>query len=236
MQEALQIITFKWDAGLHDKKKLRFSCDHVNKLYNSLKRNLTIPFTFTLITDEPEADIPLLDKRIDVMQIWDWGHNLPKCYRRLFAFSKDAPLENKVAWIDIDVVITGNCDDIFSQLNRHTFVSYANPDLPNKYNGSLVMWYRDMYYHVFESFDFKKAFLETKERNLIGSDQAWLDISVPNGLTIGKYQGIYSYRRDIKLNNLDVLPDNCKMVIFHGKYDPAQEDIYNINWVKENWK
>ena len=236
MQEALQIITFKWNAGIHDKKKLLFGCDHVNKLYSALKRNLTIPFIFTLITDEPEADIPLLDKNIDVMKLWEWGNNFPKCYRRLFAFSKDATLANKIAWIDLDVVITGNCDDVFNMLNHNSFIAYANPDLPNKYNGSLVMWHRDKYHHVFENFDFKKAVLETKSRNLIGSDQAWLDISIPNGLAIGKYQGIYSYRGDIRINNLDVPPENCKMVIFHGQFDPAQEDINNINWVKENWR
>ena len=86
----------------------KYTPDYVDRLYNSLKRNSTIPFEFVCYSDNPnvKADtiIPL-PKNSDIKLHW---HKLA-FFSPLFAYQNP---EDEIIIIDIDQVILNNVDDM----------------------------------------------------------------------------------------------------------------------------
>ena len=52
--------------------------------------------------------------------------------------------------------------------------------------------------------------------------------------TWGRSDGVYSFRKHVK--PLGHLPDDARMVMFHGNVDPWGYQAQVIPWVRENWK
>lgn len=113
----LTVVCWKWG-------KL-FGAEYVNKLKNSVKRNLHIPHEFVCITDDHHG----LDPDVCTMELPQEWATSPRCIRRLRmydrAFAKR--LGDRLLAIDLDVIITGDITPLVDRTEPTVFwrVGYA---------------------------------------------------------------------------------------------------------------
>jgi hypothetical protein len=71
----------------------------------------------------------------------------------------------------------------------------------------------------------------------MGSDQAWISHSLGAGeQTWSKSDGLYSFRYDLD-EGKSTLPDDARIVFFHGKFDPWDGDIQEtVPWVSYHYR
>lgn len=202
-----------------------YTADHVNTLGRMLERHLTIPYEFVCITDDPTG----IEYR--TIPLWDKCRHLGGCYNRLYAFSEDMTLlGDRFALIDLDVVITGNCDHIFSIDADFAMHEYTYPDRPNQhYNGSLIVMDRGARHQVWDEFDpdsTPQAIAADETR--IGSDQKWISTVLGKGeQRIGTEHGVYE-----ALRIRDALPTDAAMVFFSGPRDPSKA---RHGWIRQHY-
>lgn len=229
----ISIVTFKWeekgDKILPSQKKgLTYTDKHVLVLKNMLERNLTVPFRFVCITDSPIEGV-------ECMPLWDKFKNLGGCYNRLYMFSEDMKklLGERLLFIDLDVVITGNIDHIVNRKEDFVINEYRTPHLnKQKYNGALVLMDAGCRSFIYDHFDPENSPAlikrETTKRNCIGTDQAWISLILHKSTVFTEEDGVYEVKK-IK----EALPKNACMVFFAGPRDPS---LSNYEWVKNLWR
>jgi hypothetical protein len=257
----LTIATFKWGD--------KYTQDHVVRLFNMLSRNLTIPWRFVLITDKPEEDnkalaalwygpAPLWRGGISspghtrVIPLWNEMRDAKLCGVRLRAFGADMAeiIDERFAWIDLDVVILGNVDHIFSR--PEPFIALSTPQGPLMFNGSLVMMDAGARREVYDTWDpFKYSLLPEfyRRRHMLAggqSDEGWMTYVLMdrpsherprfNGGWGERRDGIYFFRHDLQGGLLKPPPD-ARMVIMNGRrFDPSFPEQQKLGWVREHWR
>lgn len=224
----LTIACFKWNrpkTGYQLPAVCDYTADHVNTLGRMLERHLTIPYEFVAITDDPTG----IECR--TIPLWDDYRHLGGCYTRLKVFDKDFDLlGDRFALIDLDVVITGNCDHIFGIDADFAIHAYDYPDRPNqRYNGALIVMDRGARPQVWDEFSEATPALMSDDRTRIGSDQKWISTVLGPGETrLGPADGVFE-----ALPIRGYLPSKAAMVFFSGKRDPSQRQY---PWVKEHYR
>lgn len=233
--EPISVVTWKWDNGIHPKKGIKFTADHINRFFKMLKRNTTVPFRPFCITDNWDG----IDEDINVIPLWDDYRDMGGCYVRLFAFSEEVKtvLGDKFIWFDIDSVIVGNMDAILT--DKADFKAWGDTHPRTPYNGSMIMMKTGARKQVWEDFHPLRSPSLGKRMGHVGTDQAWI------GACLGKYEpkwntddGVYSYRVHLKRSpNPAILPENAKIVFFHGSSDPSKAEMQKLcPWIKEHWQ
>lgn len=231
----IRVVTWKWSTGEnHPRKGLQFSAEHVNRFYRMLDRNTTVPYEAVCITDNPIG----LDPHIRVIPLWNDLRDMGGCYVRLKAFHKSMKeiIGGKFIWFDIDCVITGNIDHILTDPADFKMWGDTHPRTP--YNGSMCMIEPGTVDKVWLDFDPKVSPRMGKRLGYVGTDQAWIStVMGPNFAKWGQKDGVYSFRCHFdKLNRID-LPQNARIVMFHGRFDPSQPEIQKrYSWVAQHWK
>jgi hypothetical protein len=236
-----------------------YVADHVNRLANMIRRNVTLPHEIVCVTDMPAG----IDSSVRIVPMWPDLCEYGRCYRRLKAFdpAMREVLGPRIVSIDLDTVITGNADHLFDR--PEPFVIWGDRTQVDAaagtpYCGSLFML--DIGYRpdVFTAFDPQVALNLRKTRGWVGSDQAWLGHMIPDAPVWKKADGIYSFRLDIqmrvpgrirnaiickpelapkpKFRNGD-LPENASIVFFHGVEDPSQTHLHvQHKWIATHWR
>jgi hypothetical protein len=256
----LQICTFKWGT--------KYGAEHVARLGRMLSRNLTLPWEYVVISDDPADEAVLfpggscLASRY--IPLWDDLRTAKLCGVRLRAFGRDMGerIGPRFAWIDLDVVITGNVDHLF--LRPEPFVSAQPPRPPMPINGSLVMMDAGFAPEVFEHWTaarYKLAGEELTRRYGVPagteSDEGWMWYALgatygdsriyPIGTPVSRYparrrgilsreDGVYYFRRDLDSGRLP-LPSNARLVIMNGRaFDPALPKWQaRAPWILRHW-
>lgn len=237
----IRVCTFKWDDPNGRFNHLfRYGAEHVNRWARAVRRNLTLPHELVVITDDPAG----ITEDVRVVPLWDDWRHLGGCYVRLRAFAPDMTdtIGPRFVWMDLDCVITGSLDPLFSR--AEPFVIWSNGYSGNPYCGSMAMMDAGARKEVWEDFDPETSRQEAK--HYVGTDQAWIahrlgpdeatwtqkdgvlsryDVGILNGMTRGTY----------KLRPRP-LPKGTRVVFFHGYCDPSQDDIQeHLPWVKKFW-
>ncbi|MCK0168855.1 glycosyl transferase [Jannaschia sp. S6380] len=93
----------------------KYGPEYVNRLYGMIARNITPPFSVTVLTDDPRGLRPELRSAT----IPDVGVDMPKGvpgkWPKSALWGKElAGLSGPVLFMDLDVVVTGSLDDFFS--------------------------------------------------------------------------------------------------------------------------
>jgi hypothetical protein len=234
----IDICTFKWTQHGYRSK---YGPQQVNTLRNMVKRNYNKPHRFVCITDDPTG----IDPDIRIVPLWDDYRNLPNpsfkngpsCFRRLKMFSREAAefIGPRFACIDLDVVVTGDLSPIFDR--QEDFVIWGDTFPGYWYNGSLWVMTAGSRAKVWETFDPHKSPKIANAAGRKGSDQGWISHCLGKGEKVFNVNdGIYSYNNHIKKMS-GKLPENARIVIFHGVHDPWHDDIQRKHqWVKENYR
>jgi hypothetical protein len=136
--------------------------------------------------------------------------------------------------MDLDTVIVADVTTLFDR--PEDFVIWGESDFPKTtwYNGSLWLLTAGSRRQVWETFNTGSPLL-TRRANARGSDQGWISYVLgPKEATFGRQDGVYSYRKDI-LKMDGVLPENARIICFHGKVDPWAPEGQVWPWVQEHW-
>lgn len=235
----ITISCWLWNDG----GSREFLPKHVNRLYEMVKRNITIPFRFVCITDEkgdfadgvevmpePAACKPLAALRSPE------GARFPSCYRRLWMFSEEAKcLGEKVLQIDIDVIIV---DDITPIVDRDVdfmgWRPYRDWGAKTRFGGGLYLMKPGTRTQVYNDFHGLPSIAKARAAGYRGSDQAWLSYKLgPHDPYFERTSGIYSIRDMVNFNPSDRyrLPEDARIVQLNGPQKPWSPELKHVPWI-----
>ena len=232
----------------------KYGPDYVNKLFNMVRRNASSDVNFVCFTDNKND----IDSRIQTFDLpypglTGWGN-------KLALFSGNLPISGTVLFLDLDVVIINNIDDLFKyspnkfiilqsfaeRINRRGFLSYGRRFL-NKikgtsiFNSSIFRFETKNNYMIWEKYLKSKAEIE----NNFPTDQEWISECVRHNAGIWPYVWCMSYKWEIA-GDFDKnqppfykprtknIPPHCKIIVFHGKPDP--EDVMEDSIIRDNYR
>jgi hypothetical protein len=237
----LNILCVKWGT--------KFSADYVNRLYNMVQRNLTLPHDFYCLTEDSTG----LQDGIKVIPFTQ--SDLEYCWNKLILFD-DLPITGTALYFDLDVVITGNIDELITHRQSEPFMGILDWNRPKQpqFNASVMRYNVNEFKYIINRFRkqvesgklVKKrewdAYLKSNDKVVyfqgakrFGGDQEWTsDILISEtGRQVADMsysdKWILSYRTHCKRG----LPAGSKVVIMHG--DPKPHQIKD-QWVKDHWK
>ena len=240
MTAPLTVACFKWTPP-HGYRST-FTAVHVRTLRSMVARHYVDPYRFVCITDDRKGlenveTIPMWSDYADVPSPHGGGN--PSCYRRLKIFDPaiEAILGRRFVVIDLDTVITGDLRPLWNR--PEDFVIWGETDPRSFYNGSMMLMSAGARAHVWSTFDpYNK---DPRQRSpylahragRFGSDQGWIShVLGPGQAMWGKKDGVYSYRVHIAKQYGNTLPENCRVVFWHGKVDPWTYEAQQIPWVR----
>jgi GT2 family glycosyltransferase len=242
----LTVLCFKWNYTEGFKlpsidKIGGYTAEHVNKLFYAVKRNLTIPHRFVCITNEPEGI------ECETIPLWNWGSKFGGCYKRLKLFDPNIKsiVGDRFAMVDLDTVITGNLDDLFTKDEDFVIHTYYRGEYEQVYNGGLWLMTtgsRPQVYNRWKGQESVDLLAKLKEqKKYIGTDQAWINYVLGNNeARFSTEHGVYEYRKlqkklPMKMKpRISQLPDDAVMVLFSGTRDPILLEG-KCDWINEHW-
>jgi len=219
----INIVCFKWGS--------KFSAEYVNKLYNAVRRNVTLPHNFVCFTDDPKGveceTKPFLT-------------DLPSWWYIIGLFNKEHGFNDKVLYMDLDTVITDNIDHILS-----LDVDFAITEdfyRPKGLQTTFIMWKPEKYYFLYDKLCTHLPKNPTPHANMGGTNGFVQNFVPRKEVTI--LQDIFpeefiSYKVHIrdahqrKKNNLPGNLNTAKVICYHGK--PMPHDMRNLEWMKQHW-
>lgn len=232
----VSIVCWLWADSQHR----IFLPEHVNVLYKMLARHMSIPFKLICISDKTEDFIP----EIEVLQTpkeaaalsklrSPEGDRFPSCYRRLWAFSKEAKvLGERCLFTDIDIVVMRDLAPLFKRTEEFVgWRPYRDWGNRLRFGGGTYLLTPGTRTHVWENFEGAASISVARGAGYRGSDQAWLSYCLANEeVYFPMNAGVYSVR-DLKY--MHIAPQDALLVHFNGNAKPWQSQH---QWVKENWR
>jgi hypothetical protein len=222
----LTICTWLWGD--------KYGQEDVDRLARGVWRNLKQVYCMLVVTDRclpvselytsiqiPQQDRYLLQER--------------GCFVRLRMFDpewQDDNLLDRIVCMDLDSVITGPLDPLFTRPENFVILQGANAANPCPFNGSLMMLRAGAHPEVWSDFSLDAAgkvpFYEFPD------DQGWLHHKIPNaaGWQVGERSGVYAFQKPGWPKG-EALPKDARMVVFPGWRAP--EKFKQLGWIKENW-
>lgn len=223
----------------------KYPSDYVNILYNMVKRHCTLDFEFVCLTDDSRG----IDPNVTILPLPD---HLVGWWCKPYMFSNDLKLNGTVLYMDLDVVIANNIDQLFTfNDNWSTIRDFTRAMRPQwkKYNSSVIKFNAGQMHHFWE--DFSKN--QKEHQRKFHGDQDWLyDCAERLGQPATLYPDnwIMSWKWEIRqskdlnfklpkgqrtLRTVEhvVPPKDCCITVFHGDPNPAN---CSDPWVVKNWQ
>lgn len=229
----------------------KYGPEYVNRLYNMLKRNTTLPFKFICFTDNADGLLP----EVSVRPLPDMP--LPpdkeRGWRKLSLFRDDVGLEGRVLFLDLDVVIVGNIDGFFTIDGDFIFIRHWKPSVKQGVGqtavyrfeaGKLKFLYDDFIENmqkIKSSFRHEQAYV-SDAMSKRGMVNFWPDEWLPSFKYICMYPFPLNFFFEPKL------PEKAKIIVFHGNPTPDQalsgkvkgikkfiRFVKTPEWLRRNW-
>jgi len=233
------MLNEKWVLCL--KHGTKYSYDYVNKLYNMTKRNLTIPFRFACITEDPLG----LHPNIHHIPLPDY--NLSGWWFKPWVFSDEMPIHGEILFIDLDVVIINNIDDIFQyEPTKFSIIrDFTRASIPTwtKFNSSVFKFKSANYHHLWDILknDFNQI-------HSFHGDQDFLNKYLTDNFEYFPDNWIRSYKWEVRNRNelikienkitfqqksAPIIHPDTKILVFHGDPKPSDviDDIIINHWI-----
>lgn len=215
--EDLTIVTFLWN--LRDWAEGR-GIEYLNRLYRAVERNLTLPHRFVCFSEKKTKAI---NSGIEVLalNVPQWRRNL----RKLIMYKPNNGLTGRVLALDLDIVITGNIDDIAGYNGRFCVCAY-------QMGGSLVGFKAGTMTKQLWRPMKELEHTEHIQQKTTGSERRYYKMKLEEKPDFWQelYPGqICSFKQDCHQE----LPKDAKIVYFHGK--PKPHNRLGKGWIKDNW-
>jgi hypothetical protein len=203
----------------------RYAPEYVSRLRNAVRRNLSVPYRFVCMTDRP-GDIDCETMPVPM--------NLPGWWGKIALFSQEV-FPGRRLFLDLDSVITGSLDDFAKYTGELAVIRPFPGDRDKGINSGLMNIGPGAHAYVWERFRMNpEAAIRFCYANAVPAwnygDQRWLELMISRvdywqELNPGQ---VCSY----KFHCRDGLPENARVVSFHGRPDPHE---VAEAWVRENW-
>lgn len=234
------VCCFRWTpvAGYRS----TFGPEAVNVLRAMVARHFPHPHRFICFTDDTRG----LDPRVEALPIWQdfadlpspHGGKNPSCYRRLRLFHPAMAdvIGPRFVSLDLDCVITGDLTPIWDRPEDFVMWGDTNPMPGSHYNGSLILMTAGCRRQVWDRFDPATSPAMAKRAGCWGSDQGWISYCLgPGEARWATRDGVYSFRNHLR-GTRRTLPDNARIVFFHGSTDPWTKGVAaDYPWVAQHW-
>jgi hypothetical protein len=230
----IDIVCFKWGD--------KFGPEYVNNLYRSIQKHVTVPHRFICYTDNA-ADV-ICETRPFLLDLPVWWY--------IIGLTDPAHGHNdKLVYMDLDTVITGNIDHIVTL--DEPFATISDFGWPQGLQTAYIMWNRAVRDNVWAYFTskYKPADYPNLDCDYTqwGGTNEFLEEcmgvvrinqnptpAIQDAPPVVRLQDVYpsqcaSYKAQ-RLDNYTVLPEDMRMVFFHGNPMPHQ---VNNPWMKEHW-
>lgn len=190
----------------------------VQRLQKSVSEHLTVPHRFVCVTDRQIEGVKCIPPVVD------W----PGWWGKIALHSWEVCAEENL-FFDLDVVITGSLDQMVQKYRKCTLAMPLNwaQSGHGGCQSSVMMWKKNYNTkQIFDLFDPKRInWPPVNQPGVLWGDQEWItelrDKQKIESVPIA--EGIYSYKYHCRQG----LPDNCRVVVFHGDPKPWQ--------VRESW-
>lgn len=237
----VSIVCFKYGTKYDDR--------YVQVLYNMVKRHCSLNFKFYCITDD-------LKQNIDNVNSIYLDNGLVGWWNKLYIFSPEFPVDGPVLYLDLDIVIHDNIDEIVSFAGEDWVIcqdfTRARRVRNIQYNSSVFKFTPSAYMSkIWNQFIHNRTEWEKQYHG----DQDIMWKVYPGEATLFPKEWIKSYKWEIRTNNRVTkgnrggktahgTADFCtrqniydihgsKLYVFHGDPKPAScKDQYVI----DNWK
>jgi hypothetical protein len=223
----------------------KYSADYVNKLYNMVKRNCTLDYEFVCLTDDAKD----INENVKIIPL---PGGIGGWWCKPYMFSKDLPISGTVLYMDLDVVIAGNIDKLFTYSPNHwciirDFTRAMRPKW-HKYNSSVIRFETGQLDFVWEEFindnitiqrkyhgdqDYLYEATYKRKAPMLYPDswvQSWKwEVRKSKDFAPGGIRG----HRKLKIIETVTPRVECCVCVFHGDPNPHNcEDP----WVVNNWR
>jgi hypothetical protein len=240
----LSVVCWKWRSpGFRS----TYTAEHVHLLRDMVRRHYQAPHRFICITDDATG----LDPDVEVVSLWEdfreipspHGGGHPSCYVRLKAFAPEmvSVLGERFVSVDLDCVVTGDLTELWNRdedfvIWRHGPTSRQNGPL-SRFNGSMWMLRAGTRPDVWSRFHGAESGREAYRAGYHGSDQGWFQYVMGGDQACWtEAHGVYSYKYQVVAKHHGHLPANARMVFFHGKPDPWEQEPQRRDWVREHYR
>ena len=224
----------------------KYSAEYVNRLYRMTMRNTTLNPKFACMTEDPTG----LDENIIIIPL---PSNLEGWWCKPYMYSKDLPIKGTILYMDLDVVIANNIDQLFLYQPGYwcTIRDFTRVMRPGwqKYNSSVVRFNTGQLGFLWETFAkdpkaiqkrffgdqdylYEEAVSQKKQARLF--PDTWImswkwEIRKSREFAPGGTKG----NRKLKyIEDVVPRPETC-ICVFHG--DPNPEHCEDP-WVVDNWR
>lgn len=220
----------------------KYGIDYVEKLRNMVERNITVPYEFVCLTDDPT---PIKDVRLIVQRNSGYKKGW---WHKVHMFDPHLPLSGRILYFDLDVIIFKNIDKLVTyhneaflgirDFNRKFYPAWKN------LNSSVLCWNHNSQKHIWEQFCTSPVnamklhgdqdwIWKTSRDKIAFFPDSWIQSykwEIRNKQELEIYQGKRKFRT---VNNNLQINSECCVAVFHG--DPNPCDVED-NFVKDNWK
>lgn len=235
----LTVVCWKWKPAPGYRSS--YPPATVNVLRKMVAKYYPVPHRFICVTDDAAG----IDPSVEILPLWNdfadvpspHGGKNPSCYRRLRAFSPDIAQHfgPRFVSLDLDCVIVGDLRPIWDR--PEDFVIWGDTNPKTAYNGSMFLLTAGARAKVWTTFDPRKSPTLAYQAGTFGSDQGWISYCLgPNETKWNRKDGVYSFRNDLHARRAQTLPENAKIVFFHGRNDPWDDYVRSqYPWVVQHW-
>lgn len=221
----------------------KYSADYVNKLYNMVKRNLTIDYEFVCFTEDSNG----IDDNIRIEPLPSYA--LSGWWFKPYFFDPNLPLKGTILFLDLDMIIFRNIDNLFTHDPNQFYIirdfnRYAIKDY-SKFNSSVFRINTGQHSEVWRNFITNADSIMKRYHG----DQDWIRVCVTQNFNYWPDEWIQSYKwemrgkpafdkkprgkRDFAINGDPIIKDETAIAVFHG--DPNPHNCKD-KWVIDNWQ
>lgn len=198
-----------------------YPVEYVEKLKNSVKRNLSIPHEFVCITDNevPEGVTKIKPPLSDANKGW---------WQKVGLFHSDLfPSDSRILYLDLDVVIVGSLDNIASAQEPFCMIENYGPNKAHAaHNSSVMVWTPNEKTHrIYNNFS-------PDIMTHLHGDQCAIWRVLRDDIWDFSQNWIVSYKYE-KIPQWKHADDDTAIIVFHGQPKPA--DVIDQK-IKDNWK
>ena len=247
------VICMKWGKV--------YPAQYVNILYRAVQRNLSLPHRFVCLTDDPEGLLPEIEA-LDLPRagIPDAFWTDKGIWGKLALFQSDLHgLQGRALFLDLDMLIVGSLDEMFTHNEDCSFVSVGNarrwrevtPTNPAVLSTTAFRFNIGSQAHILQGFLDEPDAIKSK----YGLEQKYVQSMVPDW-TYFPRGWVVSFKRQLRRPiGVDLFLEprtpapSVKCVSFHGNPNPWDLVPKNagrwgalphygrgpVSWIRENW-
>ena len=248
----VNILCFKWGTC--------YGPEYVNRLYAGILRNLSRPFRFVCVTDDPTG---LVDG-VEAVRFPDappgWKYYWPNIFVKLMVFKDGfADLAGATLFLDIDQIVVGRMDDFFDYKpgefcmirNWIEFRKRIFRSVPKIGNSSCFRFEAGQMNHVYEKF-LSEMDMAVQQRHF-RTEQAYMTHAVGvENINWWPSDWVQSFKRScmkpfpLNLVMQPQCPENARILCFHGRPSPVDAIagykgrhlntwVKPCSWVQDKW-